>query len=347
MTFNAFKSKISDIDFKTGAKKVLATVVLTTVMLSQTISVAHAAVPAENIIGDLQVSEDRTSIKRQDAQDIFSYFYGFDAYGNQTISIEEIEKAIELSDVLNDYFFDSVIYTNTTKNEVLSLDIDAMYEDYTEATQDYRYNDVEFCEANLENKPAIDAYITFACGTISNNLKSIIANKVNSVIATEGFKMTSNPKVLTMNNKLYVVLEIEGQAQVFEVTGTISNEIVSLCNTLDNHSQIALNNIGGYSNEYENTFAYNGIDKYTNESVWLSFPDTEKQQEITKGIEYYKNILNDEEYNLTSNDPGAKRQLTEEEQTILRNLGYDEYQISNAVSREIVLEKAEVKKLTK
>jgi hypothetical protein len=174
MTLKELKEKIAQIDYKTGAKKAAKIVTIVTA-LAVLPTVATAAVPAENIIGDAQVAEDRSVIKTTDARDITKEFYGFNKYGNQTITMDEVRKAIELSDILNGYFFDPVLYTNTTKEEVLSLDIDKLYEEYIIA----RYNDqdrtAEFCQRHLEDKPAIDAYVTFVCGTVSNNIQASVA----------------------------------------------------------------------------------------------------------------------------------------------------------------------------
>lgn len=333
MTLKDFKSKLAEIDFKTGAKKVAATATIVAVMLSS-VPVAHAAVNASNIIGDAQVTEDRTNIKRDDAQDIYKHFYGFDKNGVQTITMDDVSKAIELSNMLNDYYFDLVEYTNTTKEEVIDLDVDLLYEQYLIDTQGERFSNEGFCKNHLEYKPAIDAFITFSCGTVSNNLKASVADSINAVITTEGFKMTQKPKVLVRNNTLYVILEVEGQTQIVELVGELAADIVRICSSLDNHYYTALENIGGYSNEYEDSFAYNGIDSETNESVWLSYPDEGKQIVLQEGMSIYSELMSLDGIEYRSASPEARRELTKEEQTMLRELGYDKYQIKNAVGRE-------------
>jgi hypothetical protein len=248
--------------------------------------------------------------------------------------MDEVRKAIELSDILNGYFFDPVLYTNTTKEEVLSLDIDKLYEEYIIA----RYNDqdrtAEFCQRHLEDKPAIDAYVTFVCGTVSNNIQASVADSVNAVITTEGFNMTANPKVIIENNTLYVILEVEGQTQLVELTGEYAADIVNICSALNYHYYTAINNLGGRSNEYENTFAYNGINSETGESVWLSFPDETKQTNLETGIAIYEQLMDSENFEITSQDPMFRRELTREEKQMLRSQGYDKEQIRNAVGRE-------------
>lgn len=333
MTIKEFKEKLTQIDYKTGARKATAIVTIVAA-LAVAPTMAYASVPAENIIGDAQVTEDRSAIKIQDAKDIRKEFYGFNKHGVQTITMDDVRKAIELSDILNGYYFDPVAYTNTTKDEVLDLDVDKLYEEYIIA----RYNEVdrtdEFCANHLEDKPAIDAYVTFVCGTVSNNIQASVADSVNAVITTEGFEMTANPKVIIENNTLYVILEVEGQTQLVELTGEYAADIVNVCTALNYHYHTAINNLSGRSNEYENTFAYNGIDKETGESVWLSFPDDTKQTNLETGIAIYEQLDDSENFEITSENPMFRRELTEAEKNMLRYQGYDEYQIQNAVGRE-------------
>lgn len=339
MTIKDFKEKIAQTDYKTGAKRVGVAATLVVALMLGGATVAHAAVPAQNVIGDAQVTEDRSMIKMTDAQDIQRAFYGFNEYGNQTITMDEIRKAIELSNVLNGYYFDSVEYTNTTKAEVLNLNIDKMYEEYIIA----RYNEVDrtadFCASHLEDKPAVDAYITFACSTVANNIEKALATKINAVIANEGFAMTSSPRTIINNGHLYVSVEVNGQTQIVELTGEAAADIVTMIQGLDHHTNTALNNISGYSNEYENTFAYNGIEVNTNESVWLSFPDETKQTRIESGIQTYEKLNDEFSYEVTSENPLAYRELTGEEKRMLRDLGYDKVQVNNAIRREAQLNK--------
>ncbi|MGN1372117.1 MAG: hypothetical protein ACI4XM_07590 [Candidatus Coprovivens sp.] len=339
MTISELKEKITQIDYKTGAQKVARSATLVVALMLAGTSVAYASVPAQNIIGDAQISTDRTQIKMTDAQDIRRAFYGFNKYGNQTITMDEIRKAIELSDTLNSYYFDVLDYTNTTKNEVLSLDVDKMYDEYLIAKYGQVDKTTQFCQKHLEDKPALDAYITFACGTVANNLEKSIATKMNSVIESEGRKTTSSPKTIINNGNLYVIVEVEGQTQLIELTGIATADLVSLITNLHYHTDTAVNNIAGASPTYENTFAYNGVEMNTNESVWLSFPDEQKQERIENGIQLYELLEDGYGYEITSEDPIFSRELTKEEKEMLRSLGYDQIQTNNAVRKEALLNK--------
>ncbi len=339
MTLKGLKEKTANNGFITGAKKVLLTTSIVSALVLASTPVAHAAVEANNILGDAQVAQDRTAIKLTDARDISLEFYGFDKYGNQTITMDEIRKAIELSDILNGYFFDAVAYTNTTKQEVLDLDVDKLYEEYIIA----RYNKVDktaqFCEEHLEDKPAIDAYITFACKTVANNIKNEIASILQSDYKANRYYITQDAKTLVANNSLYVVIEVDGQTQIVELIGEAAADVVTLVSGLENHANTALLNLAGLSSEYENTFAYNGVEANTNESVWLSFPDEGKQEKIEAGIGLYEDLSTGHTYEIFTNAYTIDRSLTEEEKDMLRRLGYDEVQLEMAIRREAELSK--------
>ena len=121
MTISEFKEKLSGLNIATGAKKVALTVA--------TAPAVYAAVPASNIVGDIQVTEDRAPIKEQE-EDIHSEFCQYDKNGIAIVDVEEIRRAIELSDALNGFYFDELYFTNTNKQEVLGLDIDSLYINY-------------------------------------------------------------------------------------------------------------------------------------------------------------------------------------------------------------------------
>ena len=205
MGIKEFKEKLGSIDFATGAKKVVLGVAIVGALslpLSQT---AHAAVPASNILGDAQVGyETRVSIKQDDALDIHSAFCAYDYYGNPVVDTEEISRAIELSDILSNYYSDELYFTNTNKKEVLGLDIDGLYEAYQYAES--RNREDRFCSVNMSSKPAIDAYVTFSCGTVANGIKEELSNHICRRLVDEGYKVTATPRLTINNNRLYAVV---------------------------------------------------------------------------------------------------------------------------------------------
>ena len=182
MTISEFKEKLSGLNIATGAKKVALTVA--------TAPAVYAAVPSSNIVGDVQVTEDRAPIKEQEEEDIHSEFCQYDKNGIAIVDVEEIRRAIELSD--------------------------------------------------------------------------------------------------------------------------------------------ALNNIAGYSNAYESSFAYNGVDMYTGESVWLSFADDTKQETLEGALSLYETLSRDEVVILSSEDPTVTYSPSRKEVQMLQNLGYTDIQARSA-----------------
>lgn len=347
MTTKKFKEKKAQTDYKTGARKVAVGITLVVSLMISGTTIVHAAVPVENIIGDSQLTEDRTKIKAKDVQDVVLKFYGYNKNGRSIVSMTDIRKAIELSDILNDYFFDTVEYTNTTKEEVLNLDIEKIYQEYIIAKYGKEDKSNDFCRAHLEDKPAIDAYITFACGTVAKNIENTLANKINTIMVSEGHNMTSSPRTIIDNENLYVVVEVDGQTQLIELTGESVKDITTIISNLYNHTKIALNNIAGTSAKYENSFAYNGVDKYTNESVWLSFPDDTKQERIEEGIQTYEGLEYGYGYELINEKPEVSGKLTSAEKQMLRVLGYDKIQVDQAIKKETSINKVLAQSLTK
>lgn len=334
---------------KTGAKKALAVISLTAICATVAApTIAYADVPAAYIIGYLQTEEDRTKVKTEEAQQIIKKFYGFDQNGYQTITMEEIEKAIRLSNALNGYFFDAVKFTNARSSEVINLDVNEIYDYYVEAYEAGTDQDMEYFYKNmLPYKPAIDAYITFASGTVSNNIKRVMANRITEVISSEGHTVTTAPVIIAGDQELYALVEVDGQLQKITLRGDGSEEVLSTCTTLDGIYNCAIANISGVAEEHDNSFMYNGIDTITDESAWLSLPDEEKQATIANGIAVYNNLLVQENYELTSEDPTASSSLTRSEKRELSDMGYDKDQIASAVKKEAKCEKVINKVLKK
>ena len=336
MGIKEFKEKLSNINFATGAKKValgVAIVGALSLPLSQT---AHAAVPASNILGDAQVGyESRIAIKQDDAEDIHNAFCAYDYYGNPVVDTEEISRAIELSDALSNYFSDELYYTNTNKSEVLGLDIDDLYGDYQYAES--RNREERFCSNNMNSKPAIDAYITFSCGTVANGIKGELSNTICRILTDEGYQITATPRLTINNNKLYAVVGLNTGLRVIEISGDQVPEIISTILAMNNTYNVSLNNIGGYSNTYESSFAYNGVDMYTGESVWLSLPDAEKKANLSQGIEVYESLRDDRRVILECSNPLDLDKPTKAERKMLESLGYTSSQAKDARVQEVTI----------
>ncbi len=349
MILDRFKEKIKNQNLKTGATRAVAGLVLTACLVPSMATVAYADVPPAHILGDIEYGSSRIEEKRDEYKDIRKYFLGTDRKGNANVTIEDIKEAIILSDVLNAYYNDLaeqgrvtayLDYTNTTADEVLGLDIDDTYD---ELVNNNRY----FMRNNMANKPAIDAYITFSCGTVSTNLKETLGNKIAAVIKTEGYKQVVVHNVVVANGEVYVVLETDGQLQRINLVGDICTEIAYTCDNLENYYTLAMNSIGGYSTDYENSFAYNGVDRYSGESAWLSLPDDTKKEILLGGVTLCETINSQEQLEIVSSNPLYTEELTRSERQALRDLGFDNNEVRNAVKRTATLNKVLPKGLSK
>ena len=103
MGIKELKEKASKSTLLTGAAKIATTTTLIAALIVGAPTVAHADVPASNIVGDAETWEDRSDIKVQDGVDIRDYFEGYNRYGESYVTEDEVRKAIELSDALNAY----------------------------------------------------------------------------------------------------------------------------------------------------------------------------------------------------------------------------------------------------
>ena len=103
---------------KLNLKKGIASIALATSLIFTGVpTVASAAVNPENIVKDEHYAEDRTAIRYDEMQTINEFF-------SIDVKVETIEKAIVLSDVINSYYPGPNMYSNTTCEEVLTIDID-------------------------------------------------------------------------------------------------------------------------------------------------------------------------------------------------------------------------------
>ncbi len=336
MGINNFKEKIGNIDFLTGAKKVALGVALVGALSLPLAQQAHAAVPASNILGDAQVGyETRIEIKQDDAQDIHAAFCSYDRYGNAIVDVDSIREAIELSNALNGYYYDELYFTNTNKKEVLGLDIEELHNDYEYA--ELRGREDKFCANNMSSKPAIDAYITFSCGTVANGIKEQLSIVICARLTDEGYEITSTPRLTINNNRLYAVVGVDNDLRVIEIKGEQVPEIISTLVAINNTYNVSLNNIAGNSNAYESSFAYNGVDMYTGESVWLSLPDDTKKANLSTAVTLYESLCNDKDIILECSNPYDLDRPSKSEKTMLKNLGYTTSQANAARVQEITL----------
>ena len=327
--------KISKDALLTGAKK--ATRFISVVALATTIALANpttaaAYVDSENIIGEEQTYEDRTDIKRQEARDINTYFTGYDYYGNRYVTLDQVTEAIELSNVLNAYNnYEVNEYSNTRRSEVIGIDIDDMYIQYL---ADGRNGYNNFCARNIGNKPAIDAFLNLSCGTVSASIKSDLEDAVYQALANEGLQISHYPKIRMYKGKMYAVARVNGFVEFVELHVDNVEELLSTCQELDYRYYLCLNNIGGYSDQYPNSFAYNGIDSETRESAWLSLGDDYLKSTLDNAVDFAHQVDN----NVTASLNSSRFFVwSQEDINAMRYFGFTEEEIQNAVKREATI----------
>jgi len=297
-------TKISKESLITGAKKAgkcVSILALATTLAFANPLTAAAHVDSQNIIGEEQTYEDRTEIKRSEANTINNHFIGYDYWGDRCVTIEQVEKAMELSNVLNSYNnYEVNEYSNTRPSEVLNLNIDDLYNEYL---ADYKYGYNNFCRRNMTLKPAIDAYLNFACGTISSEIREEIETAAYNALYNEGAHITSYPSVRVKDDIIYCFARIDGRVRMIQLNTENITGLEDTLAALDNRYGLVLNNIAGYTENYPNAFAYNGIDSKTGESAWLSLCDDDLKGLLSRSIDTERNMecnvsmdLNNERY---------------------------------------------------
>ena len=324
--------KISKDALKTGAQKaskVISLVALATSLAIVNPTTAAAYVEPENIIGEAQTTEDRKYTKEFEGNSIDEYFTGTDYNGNLFVTTEEIAKAIVMSDQLNSFCnYESYPYDNTTISEVYNLDINRMYDDLLAGEADGFYS---FGVENMENKPAIEAYLNFSCGTVVEKMKRQIQAAVDNELYNSGLNVTNYSVVRIVGDRAYAIARVDGYPQLIKLSG----DSVDLLVALNHRYEVCKNNISGRSNMYLDTFAYTGIDINTGESTWLALGDDELKDMLNRGLACEREMGYDLQATL-----GEDCFFVWEDQDVkdMRALGFTEEEIANATRRDASLE---------
>lgn len=318
---------------KNSLKKILATGAIITALAVSTIPTeALAYVSPSDILGDEQYvemyNETRDAVKQNDAVALQEHFKGYDEYGCETTTLDDICKARALSDLLASYSDPSYEYTNCTPAEIMSLNINDLYNQYLYAQSNGTVYD--FIVNNLTNKPAIDAYLNFAGLAVSARIKEDLANMVYSCIVNEGRNITKYPTIEIRNRQIYAVVEFDGNVELIELTGESTKDLEKICSYLDARTNMILKNVSGESVDYPQGLCYNGVSRVTDESAYLSLPDDQYKNIITSSAfraeeaKYYENF----EYYVE--DPAIGYGLGSNEVELLSELGYTSNMINNA-----------------
>ena len=305
-------------------KKVAATGLVLS-MLFAAPQVALANVPNDSITGDIY--GDRTPVRQEEARGLDAFFSG------QRMPVSVIEHAIELSDVINGYNPGPNEFSNTSYNEIVGLNLEGIYGEYQAAQT--AGSVTQFCQNNMPNEAAIDAYTTLGCKTITDAIYAKIAEVAQSQLQVGGRQLTETPTVGIDGNRIYVVLNYGGKLVKFDVTGSSIEEIISITGALMNHYYTAINNVAGLSPNYENCFAYQGAYPGGTDSAYFSAGDDDRKDEEKRGLQLLHSLqggLNVEASYATTNH-GLDAHSAE----LLRGLGYSEEQISSGIQINLVL----------
>ncbi len=328
---------------KTGAKKALVTTSLVATLLGINIPTAYADVKVSNIVPDDSISMDRSQVRQAEKDKMVVKFTCDNELNLPFVTPESVVKACELSDVLNNYKLDFLLYTNTKASEVENLNVDALYEEYSAiSTLGDPTQLVAFCERNLVNKPAIDAYVTFGGQKVAEGIKNSLAGRLCAGLEAEGHMITFGPFVCANETEIYALAEIDGQLQKISLVGEDCENLRQMCNTLDSSYTKAINSISGQSDEFENCFVYNGVEKTTGESAWFSLPDDDKKALIRQGADISTKLTMGEEYSATIMPSDMMGTLSEADKNMLTLYGYDASMISEVPVLGAMVEKIEL-----
>ncbi len=274
------KNKKWNVIRSTGAALIIAGMLSTPV---------YACVPQENIKGDLEYNVDRSAIKLSEANTLDNLFNNCT---ERQISLEEIKKAIILSDALNEYYPGPTELSNTDLDEIVGLDINELYREYNRALKRGRENN--FCKEHIKELAAIDAFTLFSCRTVSNNLKNTIENRLAEIISSEGIIITVWPNVTINEFETFAIVGTNRGYIRYNLEGPVIDRVRNAYLFLNSQYNTAISNINGTSPYFDNAFVYNGVNSKTGMSVYLSFGDSERKDNLSEAMTLSDIISNPE-----------------------------------------------------
>ena len=293
-----------------------------------------------SILSDKQY-EEQTGINREearleDARQIFENFIGIDEEGYEINSTEDMKKAVVLSYAYNEYADVTGIayeeqYTNATPSSIINLDIEGLYDDFTQAI-DYDYLD-EHYQDNIQYKPAIDATIQLSGLPLATQAEYYVAQEAKRCLEDQGIKVDLAAGILTYEG-IKVIVEFNGRVAILTLVGEPTTEMNELLLEVRYQTLAAINDLAGgdtAEEDYTGPLAYNGVNKYTGESMYYSIPDDEFKEKIMLGTEYVEGIRDGETLGIElMGDPNPV--LSDYDLNLLYSIGYSDEELQNAVS---------------
>lgn len=299
-----------------GKKLVCTGLVLATLMATPVS--AYANTPNQNI--GVENLDQRASIEQYETNEITNKFQ------NQ-VTIEQIKKAIEISDSINSLYAGATDFMVTNCGEIISLDIDSLYSSYLW----HRDNGMEanFGAKNLVNVASVDAYALLGCNKICTELKNAISSRMYNVLITEGRPIYGVRTVIN-HNGVFTLVDYYNEVKMIKLEGELITEIQDTYLSLFNSYNAAINQVKGNDTPYENAFARCGYDIISNWTTYVSVGDDNRKALERNAIELYETILNNpEKFEIKCDNPTESRRYSSKDKEQLRQLGYSENQISN------------------
>lgn len=315
--------------FKQGKAVLLASTIAIT-----TPQVASANVDSENIFRDkdaitmvlldkgyteesdeFATEYDKLLSKRKEQrlseEEEIAEFFDQDA-DNERLS--EINEAIEIADKLEELAPNAFEYLSTSKEEVLSLDIPALYDEMQVATIN---NDEEtFKNEHLSDLAALNAYTYLSTGTIKTTLTNQLSAMIIDYVASQGKTLTSidATKIDPDNGTITIEYTTDYGNESTTFDGKVAEKFITSYQQLSDYYKTGLEVISSDSHETqpEDTFLYNGVDISTGTSAWLALSDYEVKKALTDGLSLIDTLSNSENYNLEgSMEDGNSISITE------------------------------------
>lgn len=316
---------------KLSLKKTLPALVVAGALLFSATPV-YAHVDDTTIIGDINVAEDRTATRVAEAEAIDRLFSN---QTNRVINVETVEHALELSDVLNGFNPGPNEYSNTSYNEIANFDLDGKYFEYIGEAN--RGNVDQFCANNMTNEAVIDAYTLFGCETVKNGLLAQLSNIAQSRLNVNNRSLSSVPHVGYTDNGVFLVFNYQGQMIKVDLVGNTVDEVIANITDLMNHYNIAMDNMAGRNNEYENSFAYQGAYTGGTDSAYFSAGDDYRKEDIRRSIDLYYRLQDTNALEINAYFAKDDRSLTPESRDLLRTFGYSEQELDNFAEIDMVV----------
>lgn len=309
---------------KTLCKVAVVGVIASTMVLPMT---AHAAVEPYAIVADQQYHgiSNRQSIRNNDVKTIDNKFAN-------NVTLNDVSAAIELSDAINSQVCFDLRYSNTNLNEVKNLQPTSLLSGLERA----RWNGTEwnYCNNLRDELAAIDAYTMFGCKTVSQEMKDAIGERVATIMRSYGMSVTKTEVVIEWN-EAYVLVSNYSSVVKVNLYGTYLDDIRGKIIVLEDKYERVTADMKGTGCATENSFAYNGVDYRTGQSVWLSLGDDDRKARLREGIDAVSQLKTCDGITFDCSDYYAGGKLSYQEKQDLKKKGYTTRQLNG--NREITL----------